>query len=183
MIDYLKIISRYYEPGSDSYNLLMLHSRQVAELAMWLADKATVSVDKEFAYEAAMLHDIGVFATDAPDIHCHGSEPYLRHGMIGYEILMREGLPRHAKVCMTHIGAGLTAKEIAEQHLPLPEIDMVPETVEEKLVCYADNFFSKSKVTKRKTYTRLKEKMIRYGVGSVERLEAMHAMFPLADIE
>ena len=183
MVDYLSIIAKYYKPGTDLYNLLILHSRQVAELAMWLADSASVAIDKEFVYEAAMLHDIGVILTDAPSIHCHGSEPYMRHGLIGKAMLEREGLPRHALVCERHVGTGLTAQEIATQGLPLPAVDMVPVTNEEKLVCYADNFFSKSKPTRGKTYTKLLVKTQRYGAAALARLEEMHALFPLASIE
>ena len=43
-----------------------------------------------------------------------------------------------------HTGAGLTKKEIIEQELPLPQQDFLPETTEEKLICYADKFFSKT---------------------------------------
>lgn len=177
MIDYLSIIEKYYIPGSDAYNLLITHSRQVAEYAMQLADRSAVAVDRDFAYEAAMLHDIGVFKTNAPGIFCYGDEPYLRHGLIGRAILEAEGLPLHALVCERHIGAGLTAVEISEQKLPLPAVDMLPLTVEEKLVCYADNFFSKSRVAPAKPFTRVREQMSRYGEGTLARLDAMHELF------
>lgn len=179
MIDYLSIIEKYYTPGSDAYNLLIKHSRQVAEFAMQLADMTAVAIDRDFAYEAAMLHDIGVFKTNAPDIYCYGTEPYLKHGLIGKEILEKEGLPRHALVCERHIGAGLTAQEIEEQNLPLPAVDMLPISNEEKLVCYADNFFSKSHPDKKKTYKKVHASMEKYGKGTIERLEAMHKMFPM----
>ncbi|MFI3239735.1 MAG: phosphohydrolase, partial [Bacteroidales bacterium] len=44
-----------------------------------------------------------------------------------------------------HTGSGLTATEIASARLPLPIRDMLPVTVEERLICYADKFYSKSK--------------------------------------
>jgi uncharacterized protein len=52
-------------------------------------------------------------------------------------------LPRHALVCERHVGCGITAREIREGNLPLPERDMVPLSLEEQIVCYADKFFSK----------------------------------------
>lgn len=183
MVDYISIIDKYYAPGSDLRCLLLLHSRQVAELAMWMADRAAVEVDRELVYEAAMLHDIGVVRTSAPEIFCTGSEPYMRHGLIGAEMLRLEGLPRHALVCERHIGVGLTAQEIAAQGLPLPAVDMVPVTPEEQLVCYADNFFSKSKPTRGKTYAKVLARAQRYGSAAAARLEAMHALFPLPAID
>ena len=92
-------------------------------------------------------------------------------------MLLEEGLPRHALVCERHIGAGLTADEIRNQGLPLPAVDMLPLTVEEKLVCYADNFFSKSHIAPARTYEQVRSQMARYGEGTLRRLEAMHEMF------
>ncbi len=37
-----------------------------------------------------MLHDIGIFLTDAPGIHCHGTAPYIAHGYLGADLLRRE---------------------------------------------------------------------------------------------
>lgn len=181
MIDYISIIQKYYNPDSELYKLLITHSRQVAEFAMQLADATAVAIDKDFAYEAAMLHDIGIYKTYAPSILCFGTEPYLRHGLIGKEILEAEGLPRHALVCERHIGAGLTAQEITEQKLPLPAVDMLPVSNEEKLVCYADNFFSKSHIAPARTYAQVHDSMARYGNGTLLRLEEMHNMFPAAE--
>ena len=177
MVDIDRIIEKYYTKGSNAYNLLTTHSRQVAELAMQLADESAVAVDKDFVWEAAMLHDVGIYRTNAPGIYCFGTEPYMMHGLIGKELLTNEGLPRHALVCERHIGAGLTADEIREQKLPLPAVDMVPITVEEKLVCYADNFFSKSHIAPARTYEQVHSQMARYGEGTLRRLEAMHEMF------
>lgn len=179
MIGYISIIEKYYNPCSELYKLLITHSRQVAEFAMQLADATAVAIDRDFAYEAAMLHDIGIFKTYAPGILCFGTEAYLRHGLIGKEILENEGLPRHAHVCERHIGAGLTASEIIEQKLPLPAVDMLPLSNEEKLVCYADNFFSKSRIAPARTYEQVHSSMAKYGEGTLQRLEAMHAMFPI----
>ena len=82
--------------------------------------------------------------THAPGIHCHGEHPYLLHGYLGAQLMRQEGLHRVARVCERHTGTGLTAQNIIEQCLPLPVGDYRPETIEEKLICYADKFFSKS---------------------------------------
>ena len=116
MIDTLSIIDRFYEAGSDLSELLLLHSRQVAQLVQQLGERLVAQgkpLDLEFAVEAAMLHDIGVIHTNAPGIHCHGTEPYICHGVIGRRMLDEIGLFRHALVCERHTGAGLSLDEIA----------------------------------------------------------------------
>ena len=182
MIDCLSIIQRYYTPGNDDYRVLGLHSRQVADLAVKLGQRLIdkgVPVDIEFVEEAAMLHDIGMCRTDAPGIHCHGTEPYIRHGILGRQMLDSIGLYRHGRVCERHTGAGITAAEIISQHLPIdPPRDLLPESVEEKLVCYADKFFSKSRIDEPpKTLDRVRKSLAKFGDDSVVRFDEMAALF------
>ncbi len=179
MIDYIQIIQKYYSTDTEQYRLLLRHSQQVAEYAMTLLEqRPQIIVDREFVYEASMLHDIGIFKTDARGICCTGEEPYMMHGLIGAELLRMEGLERHALVCERHIGSGLTAEEIREQRLPLPARDFLPITLEEKLVCYADNFFSKSNIdAPRRTVAQLLKSVAKYGSGTLQRFEQMHTIF------
>lgn len=182
MIDCLSIIQRYYTPGNDDYRVLVLHSRQVADLAVKLGQRLIdrgVPVDIEFVEEAAMLHDIGMCRTDAPGIHCHGTEPYIRHGILGRQMLDSIGLYRHGRVCERHTGAGITAAEIISQHLPIdPPRDLLPESIEEKLVCYADKFFSKSRIDEPpKTMDRVRKSLAKFGDDSVVRFDEMAALF------
>jgi uncharacterized protein len=117
----------------------------VADRCLLIAKKhPELRLDKVFLEEAAMLHDIGIYQCNAPSIHCHGSEPYIKHGTIGADILRKEGFPRHARVAERHTGTGLTRQQIERQQLPLPHEDFVPETLEEEIVCYADKYYSKS---------------------------------------
>ena len=182
MLDCLSIIQRYYTPGNDDYRVLVLHSRQVADLAVRLGQRLIDKgepVDLEFVEEAAMLHDIGMCRTDAPGIHCHGTEPYIRHGILGRQMLDAIGLFRHGRVCERHTGAGITAAEIIDQHLPIdPPRDLLPESVEEKLVCYADKFFSKSRLDEPpKTLERVRKSLAKFGDDSVVRFDEMATLF------
>jgi len=132
-----------YCTTTEAYDAILLHGRMVAGKARAVARRLGDRLDLQFIEEAALLHDIGVALVQAPHIGCHGDEPYIRHGIIGREILEREALPRHALVCERHIGVGLTTADIAAQNLPLPPRDMVPESTEERIICFADLFFSK----------------------------------------
>ncbi len=182
MLDCLSIIQRYYTPGNDDYRVLVLHSRQVADLAVALSQRLIDQgepIDIEFVEEAAMLHDIGMCQTDAPGIYCFGTEPYIRHGILGRSMLDRLGLYRHGRVCERHTGAGITAAEIISQHLPItPPRDLLPESLEEKVICYADKFFSKSRPEEpAKTLERARTSLTKFGEDTVRRFDDLTAIF------
>ena len=182
MLDSLSIIQRYYTPGNDDYRVLVLHSRQVADLAVKLSQRLIedgVPIDIEFVEEAAMLDDIGMRYTDAPGIHCHGSEPYILHGILGRRMLDSLGLFRHGRVCERHTGAGISAAEIVSQHLPItPPRDLLPESMEEKVICYADKFFSKSRLDEpAKTLERARASLAKFGEETMRRFDEMVSVF------
>ena len=144
VIDPIQIIRDYYSPGSVTYEMLVRHGEQVAAKALAVADHVQpAAVDKAFLYEAAMLHDIGIFRTNTPALGCHGDQPYICHGTLGRELLESRGLGPHALVCERHVGVGLSVGNIRRQKLPLPLRDMLPRTLEEEIICYADKFYSK----------------------------------------
>ncbi len=174
-----ELITRYYEEGSALLALLLTHSEMVARKALSVAEAAKLNIDKDFVYGASMLHDIGIFKCDASGIYCYGKEPYIRHGVIGAELLRQDGVDEaYARVCERHTGAGLTAKEIAETGMPLPHKDFLPETLEEKLICYADKFYSKSGDPKEeKSLERVRASMAKFGPDSLARFNALHALF------
>ena len=107
-MDYLSIIKKYYPQDDALRQLLLKHSRQVADRCLQIVRKhKELPVDVQFLEEAAMLHDIGIYQCDAPSICCTGTEPYIRHGQIGGQLLRDEGYPRHARVAERHTGTGL----------------------------------------------------------------------------
>ena len=181
LMNYASILSKYYEEGGALLDLLMTHSEMVARKALAVAETAKLNVDKDFVYNAAMLHDIGIFRCDASGIYCYGDQPYIRHGIIGADLLRKDGIDEaYARICERHTGAGLTAKEIAETGLPLPHMDLLPETLEEKLICYADKFYSKSgDPREEKSLDRVRKSMAKFGADSLERFNAMHALFTI----
>ena len=133
------LIDRYYPQPSPLRDILLTHSRLVAEKALLaLRRHPELQLDPQFVNDAAMLHDIGIFLCDAPGIHCHGTEPYIRHGLLGAQLLRHEAsrlqldLKPYARVCERHTGTGLTCQQIIEQNLPLPQRDFVPITLAEQ---------------------------------------------------
>lgn len=170
-MNYELIIGKYYPADNQLRQILLTHSSAVADRALLIADRhPELGLDRQFLYEAAMLHDIGVFRTDAPGIQCFGTEPYIRHGIIGADIMRTEGFPRHARVCERHTGAGITLDAIRTQHLPLPtDHDLLPETIEEQVICYADKFYSKSHLDRIRTVEQAARSLEKFGSEGVAR--------------
>lgn len=177
-MDYNFIIDKYCKDNNELRDILVSHSRAVAEKALAIADAhPELGLDRQFILEAAMVHDIGIVMTDAPGIKCFGTEPYIRHGVCGAEIMRAEGYPRHARVCERHTGAGLSKTEIEAQDLPLPRVDLLPETLEEKVICYADKFFSKTKLDREKTIEQAERSVAKHGDEGLKRFKEMERLF------
>lgn len=179
-MDPLKIIEKYYSPGSTAYHCLVEHSSMVAEKARKIAQRVShLGLNLEFVHEAAMLHDIGILFTSEPNIGCCGAKPYISHGYLGRELLEREGLPDHGRVCERHVGVGLTRKEIEEKRLPVPARDMIPVTIEEQIICYADKFFSKDPefLLREKPLDKVRDGIAKYGGGKLKQFDAWIRVF------
>jgi uncharacterized protein len=176
----IEIIARYYEPSSRAFRILKEHGEFVAQRALKAARQVGhLEPDLAFIESAAMLHDIGIFLTRSPGLDCHGSEPYVRHGILGREILDALGLPRHALVCERHVGVGISADDVRSSNLPLPQRDMRPVTVEEQIICYADKFFSKNHdgASREKSIAEIVESLNPYGADKVERFMGWVELF------
>lgn len=172
------IINKYYSDAAELKHILLTHSRSVADKALWIADRhPELNLDKDFLYEAAMLHDIGIFLTDADGIYCFGDKPYICHGYLGAELMCKEGYPRHALVCERHTGAGLALEDIIAQNLPVPHHDMLPVSLEEQVICFADKFFSKTHLEQEKSIEKARKSLIRYGEAGVSRFNQWCELF------
>lgn len=175
----LEIIQKYYNPKSRGCRALIKHSQAVVGKALKVAKKVkNLKPDLKFIEEASMLHDIGIFLTKAPEIDCYGKKPYVCHGYLGRKILEREGLPRHALVCERHVGVGITKEDIKKQNLPLPKRDMVPVSIEEKIICFADKFFSKKqRISKERSIDEIKNNLSKFGEDKVKKFEEWLKLF------
>ncbi len=179
-VDPIELIKKYYDPESKAYYLLIQHSRMVSEKALKIAEKVKhLCPDIDFIREAAMLHDIGIYLTDEPDIGCYGDKAYICHGYWGRKILKKEGLPRHAIICERHVGIGLSLREIKEKNLPLPKREMLPVTIEEQIICFADKFFSKSPdfLLREKPIGLIRKQISKHGAGKVKRFDEWVKIF------
>lgn len=168
----IDIINKYYPEENELKHILMTHSRSVADKALWIAGRhSELSLDRDFLYEAAMLHDIGIYLTDAKGICCFGDKPYICHGYLGAELVRDEGYMRHALVCERHTGAGLSLEQIIAKDLPVPHREMIPVSLEEQVICFADKFYSKTHLEKEKSVEKARMSLERYGAAGVQRFD------------
>lgn len=112
------------------------HVEAVSELAVEIAQTCRekgLNVDLELVEIGALLHDIGRSKTHS-----------VHHAVIGAEIATSLGLPESViSIIKRHVGGGITAKEAKE--LGWPKGVYVPQTLEEKIVSYADKLIEGSR--------------------------------------
>ncbi|PKM91730.1 phosphohydrolase [Candidatus Falkowbacteria bacterium HGW-Falkowbacteria-1] len=181
-MDPIKIIQKFYKTDSLAYSFLVPHSQSVAKKAIEIAIRVPhLSPDLKFIEEASMLHDIGIFLVSYQKIGCFGDEPYICHGYLGRELVEKEGYPKHALVCERHIGLGISMKDIKMQKLPLPCREMMPISIEEKIICLADKFFSKNKefLTKEKSIDQIRKDHLGFGEDKIQRLDEWLSEFKI----
>jgi uncharacterized protein len=161
----INLLEKYFK-NKVALEIILEHGQMVAAKALGIAGYiGDEKIDRQFIEEASLLHDIGACRTASPGICCFGTEPYILHGIIGREILDSEGFPAHALVCERHIGVGITIEDIRIQRLPLPERNMSPVSIEERIICFADLFYSKKPgtLTVEKSPDHVMKKLDRFG--------------------
>jgi len=105
------------------------HCIAVANYALEIARKLQekdINLDLQLIEAGALLHDIGRSKTHSVD-----------HAIAGVEVAKNLGLsPSIVNIIKRHVGAGITPDEA--QQLGWSKDNYIPQTLEEKIVCYAD---------------------------------------------
>ncbi|GAA1578520.1 HD domain-containing protein [Actinomadura kijaniata] len=142
--DEIRSLHLRYAPTREAFDLVHTHCRIVCQVAERLLARRNAAVDVALVRAGCLLHDIGVYRLYGPSGELDHAR-YVRHGILGHEILAGEGFPEVlCRFCSCHTGVGLTRDDIRGQRLPIPVGDYVAETAEEELVMYADKFHSKT---------------------------------------
>lgn len=179
-MDVQLIIDKYYPLNNNLKYIYMKHATSVAKLALQIVDThPALKVDRNLIYEASLLHDLGIFKTNAPKISCHGTFQYICHGYLGADLLREEGYPKHALVCERHTGTGISLEMIQRQNLPLPKRDLRPISLEEQIICFADKFFSKTKLDEIKTPEKILKSIAKYGDEGVKQFSVWYELFSI----
>ena len=80
-------------------------------------------------------------------------------------------------MCERHTGAGLSLQQIIAQQLPVPHREMVPVSLEEQVICFADKFFSKTHLDREKSVEKARRSLERYGQEGLDRFDHWCRLF------
>jgi uncharacterized protein len=109
---------------------VVAHCKMVSKIALSIADRLSITVDRELVRQGGLFHDIG-------RSKAHG----ITHALVGVEIARNLGFSNElVAIIERHIGAGIT--DVEAVRLGLPKKNYLPLTPEEKIVSYADNLTS-----------------------------------------
>jgi uncharacterized protein len=176
-----------HAPTAAALDLVYTHCMIVSGIAEQLQSRLGASqeidIDIDLARAGALLHDVGVYRLYDNAGKLDGPN-YIRHGILGYELLKEEGLPEViCRFTSHHTGVGLTRDDVITQGLPLPPADYLAESGEELLVMYADKFHSKKTPPVFFTAPAYAARVRRFGAEKVAAFQAMRATFGDPDLE
>lgn len=177
MYKYFELLKKYAK-SEESFLIVMKHSLEVLEKSINIVGKRALydKADFDLIISGSILHDIGTFEfLENLDDNIKNKD-YIKHGIMGAEILRKEGLEREALIAERHIGSGLSKEEIIANGFPLPHEDFLPVSLEEKIVCYADKFSSK-KPNKKDTLETIEREFAGYGKYPLKRFLELEKMF------
>lgn len=147
---------------------VLRHVLRVSEVAKDLASKVKskeYDVDEELVTAGALLHDIGRAVTHD-----------VSHGVIGGQILRRRNLDeRLARIVERHVGGGISSEEAVK--LKLGSMSLVPETLEEKIVCYADKLVDRDRIIEFSETLKYFAEKLGAEHPAIKRLEELNDFF------
>jgi len=134
------------------------HCETVTRLALKIGEKCNANL--ELVEAGALLHDIGRSKT-------HG----VMHGVEGAEIGRKLGLPDEVvNIIERHLGGGIGREEAVK--IGLPEKDYTPVTLEEKIICHADNLIAHNR---KQTLSEAIEPYVKNGRNDIaEKIKNLH---------
>ncbi|MDD3006531.1 MAG: HD domain-containing protein [Candidatus Pacebacteria bacterium] len=174
MYGYFEILEKH-SSSREVFEIVLRHSLEVLSKSIEIVNKKKLydRIDFDLIISGSILHDIGTF--EFLENNSSNGE-YIRHGVIGAEILRKEGLQKEALIAERHTGAGLTSEEIIANGWALPHEDFLPVSLEEKIICYSDKFSSKTP-GKKDTIESVEKEFERYGQSSLKRFLELKQMF------
>lgn len=154
---------QFLREGGCSRNVIK-HCKTVAKLAVKIAkscEEKGMKIDLQLVEIGALLHDIGRSKTHS-----------VHHAVAGVKIAKSLGLSTPIiSIIKRHVGGGITAK--TAKQLGWPKGVYIPQTLEEKIVAYADKLIEGSnRVPIEKTIGKFRSDMLPPSV--ITRLEKLH---------
>lgn len=157
--------------GEKIVDIVWIHSQIVKEIALQIAtdleNKYQIKTNKKLIEIGSLIHDIGCY--DYFDKDFNVSKNYISHGKTGYNILNKNKYSEEiCRFALVHIGVGIE--------------DMIPITLEEEIVAFADNFHSKKPVSFN-TYEESKKKLESFEQNKGIILDRYKAKFEIPNLD
>ena len=144
------------------------HCKAVTKLAVQIAEnckKKGMNVDIQLVQVGALLHDIGRSKTHSVD-----------HVVEGAKTAKSLGLPDPVvSIIERHAGGGITKSEA--ERLGWPNRCYVPQTLEEKIVSYADKLIEGSRRVKIERTVQKLSRDLGDNHSAIERVKRLHREF------
>jgi len=181
----IEALHRKYAKTDEDFNLVYAHCQIIEATAMQLLDaKPIAGIDRQLVHIGCLLHDIGAYDVLEASKFVAG----VKHGVIGEEILKKEGFPEAIwRFASHHTGVGLTEEDVKEQGLPIPVADYTANTDEERIIMYADKFHSKSNPPVEPpyfcTFEWFHDSVQKFGADKAAKLDALAELFGKPDLE
>jgi uncharacterized protein len=140
----IRALHEKHAPSREIFERVYTHCEIVSGIAEQIRARSAPDLAADLVRAGSLLHDIGVYRLyDERGELDHAN--YVRHGLLGHELLAAEGLPQAlCRFASRHTGVGISRDDVRNQRLPLPVADYQAESGEERLVMYADKFHSKT---------------------------------------
>lgn len=178
----IRALHEKYAPSAEAFELVYTHCEIVCDIAEQLLSSLASGLNADLVRVGSLLHDIGVYRLYDTTGRLDHSR-YVRHGLLGHELLSEEGLPDAiARFCSHHTGVGLSSDDVSNQRLPLPVDNYLAESGEELIVMYADKFHSKTNPPVFITAASYAASIRRFGEEKESVFEAMRERFGDPDL-
>lgn len=178
----IRALHEKYAPSREAFGLVYAHCEIICGIAEQLIARSAPGLHAELVRAGSLLHDIGVYRLYDVSGELDQSN-YLRHGLLGHELLAAEGLPETiCRFASHHTGVGISRDDVRNQRLPLPVADYLAESAEERLVMYADKFHSKTRPPVFITAASYAVRIRRFGEDKAAAFEALRDRFGEPDL-
>jgi uncharacterized protein len=173
----IRALHEKYAPTRGAFELVYTHCEIVCVIAEQLIARGRLDLDVDLVRAGSLLHDIGVYRLYGASGELDHNR-YLRHGILGSELLAAEGFPDVlCRFCSRHTGMGLSREDVRKQGLPIPAGDYLAETGEEEIVMYADKFHSKLEPPVFVTAASYATSVRRFGDDKVRKFQSMRERY------
>lgn len=177
-------LHKKYAPNEAMFQEVYGHCRIVWSVAKNLIESHHIVVDEEVIKAGCLLHDIGVYKLWDPVTNEMNWKKYTSHAVLGEALLKSESIAKAlCNIVLHHAGVGISRSDVITRRLSIPARDYFPETIEERLVMYADKFHSKSAPTSFYSVEGYRDYSKKFGDDNVARFDKLVEEFGVPDLE